>query len=169
MTKILAAIVLGLAALTQSATAGNDTHVQKQNFVRPMINTHVFFKPAVQPIYKPIVIQHVVQKPIYLPVYHSIVTTHAGYKPSYHTPKHNYLPYTTYSYDSAPKNCTMILYKSDYGMVRKVWRCGVVEKVELAPAKIIERTIEKQVVVKQIIEKRSSEKEAPTDDTLPPK
>jgi hypothetical protein len=188
MTKILAAAILGLAALTQSAAAapGQTTGqpvisqkvgiTQKQGFTRPMVNKHiqirpvvtVTFKPAVQPRYKPvdykpIVIQHVMHKPMYRPVYHPIMTTHAGYKPSYHAPKYNYLPYATYGYDSAPKDCTLVVYKSDYGIVRKVWRCVVVEKVEVAPVKIIERTIEKLV-----IEKRSIEK-VPTDDTLPPK
>ncbi len=193
MTKILAAaIVLGLAALTQSASA-NSAHsinhgqkfsmshnagfarpvIYKHVSIRPIVVKHVVFKPAAQRIYKPIVIQHVFHKPTYRPA--AYVPTHAGYQPSYHAPKYRYFPYTTYGYDSAPKDCSLMLYKSDYGLVRKVWRCVEVEKVEAAPVKIIVRSLEKQIIEKRVIEKRSiekdapTEKEAPTDDTLPPK
>lgn len=181
MTKILAAtLVLGLAAITQSASADTVNHGQKLGtshhvgFARPMINKHVsirpvvikhvFFKPIVQPIYKPIVVQHVFHKPMYREAVYSIPTKYAAYKPSYHAPKYRYFPYATYGYDSAPKDCMLMLYKSDYGVVRKVWRCFEVEKVTAAPVKIVVSSVEMQVIEKQVIEK-----EVPTDDTLPPK
>ena len=195
MSKFFAASILGLVALTQSTAAAPDQQirtghqpmvqkvvVQKIGITRPMFHAPIVHKPIfakpifVQPaFYKPVVHKAVIVHPIH--VKHIVQPSYynADYKPMY-----RYYPPATYSYDSAPKECLLVLHKSYYGMVKKVWRCAVIEKVEFAPVnvyakpatitekvepaptKIIERTIERHTIEKQV-------PVAPTDEVLPPK
>jgi hypothetical protein len=195
MSKLLATTVLALAALSQATNAapGNPSPIghkptvqrvviQKIGVPRRQFNHHV--------VNRQILVKSVVAKPRFVktgyvepaiiqPVYvkavqpkHHLVLKPLHYVANY-KPMYRYYPLATYSYDTAPKQCELMLEKTHYGMVKKVWRCVLVDKVEIAPAKtvtcyepapvkIIERTIEKHTIEKQV--------PAPTtDEVLPPK